>query len=464
MTRSDRLRFWGTLLGTAFLLRALVAWALFGGLPLTSDAAAYAEVARQFVAGTFGDAPYYWPPGWPYVLTGVFAVLGSAAGVARGASVVVGVLTVALVVRFTRLAVDDERVVRTAGWMAALYPPFLLSAGVPNAQPFAALCLLALAVALVEGWQRERPSWGVAAGLAFGLLVLTRPSALAFLGLGGLAALWIVWRVPGRRRLVLLGGSAMLLVTTVIVTPVLGLNADRGAGPTLSTNNERNLFLGNNAYTPLYKTHHLAQRGLDELPPETAAYLDSVYAQPDPRAAMLDETRRYVLDHPGATAWRTLNRARAFWGFDYLGARHVQLQRGLSTRTALLPLGFEAGGYVLLMLLVFVGLTLRGEMRYGWLLLGLVVGYAAPYALAFSAGHYHFPLMGLLMPLAALGLQALSTPDGRRRALRNRGLWLAALAFMLLQAEYAYHTLVYAPEDPGSATRVYFDRPSAPPA
>lgn len=442
---STPIRFWLVLLGTAFALRGLVAWGLFGGLPLASDAAYYAEVATQFVAGTFGAQPYFWPPGWPYVLTAVFAVLGSSPAIARGASVVLGVLTVALVVRLARLTIQDDRSVRIAGWLAALYPPMLLYAGVPNAHPLAGVCLLGLAVALIEGWLRRRPSWGLLAGLALGSAILTRPSAVALIGVGVLAATWIVYRCPERRRLVLLGGSAGLLVTVLCLAPVLAHNARYDAGYTVSTNNERNLFLGNNPHTPYYKTHHLAQRPPDELGPETHAYLDSIYALPDSRAAMLRETRRYVRTHPGATAWRTFSRMRAFWGFDYLGARHVQLQRGLSTPVALVPLGADAGGYVIVILLTLVGLTVRTRLRHGLLLLGLVVGYAAPYFLAFSTGHYHFPVMGLLMPLAALGVDVLRVPADRLRALRNPWLWAALLTFAIIQAEYAYHTLRYAP-------------------
>lgn len=428
----------------AAVARGLVAWGLFGGLPLAPDGSLYAEVAAQLANGTFGEQPHFWPPGWPYVLASVFAVLGSSAAVARGVSVVVGVLTVVLVARLTQLTVPDARVTRTAGWLAALYPPMLLAAGLPNAHPWTGLCLLGLAVALIEGWRRGHASWGLLAGLALGSAILARPSSLALLGLGVPAAAWLAWRYPARRRLVLLGGAGCLLVTTACLAPVLAYNAHHGAGYTISTNNERNLFLGNNPHTPHYKTHHLAQRPLEELAPEARSYLDSLYALPDPRAAMLDETYRYVRTHPGATAWRTLNRMRAFWGFDYLGARHVQLQRGLSPPAALIPLGIEAGGYVAVLLLTLVGLTVRWRLRFGRLLLGLVMGYAVPYFLAFSAGHYHFPVMGLLMPLAALGVDTLRVRADRQRALRNPWLWAALLILVLIQVEYAYHTLLLA--------------------
>jgi hypothetical protein len=79
------------------------------------------------------------------------------------------------------------------------------------------------------------------------------------------------------------------------------------------------------------------------------------------------------------------------------------------------------------------------------LLLLLAAAYQAPYAVAFSSGTYHHPVMGLLFPLAGLALASWRDPEGAlARARRSRGFWAAAVLLVALQIEYAYHTLTLA--------------------
>ncbi len=100
------------------------------------------------------------------------------------------------------------------------------------------------------------------------------------------------------------------------------------------------------------------------------------------------------------------------------------------------------------MLLVLIALfcrsaavTVDGEWRR-WLLL-LVVGYQLPYCFAFSSGTYHFPVMGLLFPLAGAGAAALAARSGRSlRALC--GASVPAAIFMLIQVQYAYYAILLA--------------------
>ena len=80
-----------------------------------------------------------------------------------------------------------------------------------------------------------------------------------------------------------------------------------------------------------------------------------------------------------------------------------------------------------------------GRLREGLILIGMALAYQAPYALAFSSGTYHFPVMGLLFPLAAL--------NGTRRwrdappfGQGERGVfWTVAALLVLVQIEYGYH-------------------------
>lgn len=83
----------------------------------------------------------------------------------------------------------------------------------------------------------------------------------------------------------------------------------------------------------------------------------------------------------------------------------------------------------------------RARFRLGRLLIliAAVAAYLLPHLIAFSAGRWHLPVLGLLAPIAAAGLVELGSPrDALRRVLASRGLVVAIALFALLQIEYAY--------------------------
>jgi hypothetical protein len=240
---------------------------------------------------------------------------------------------------------------------------------------------------------------------------------------------------------------------------VYARNHRAGAGWTISTNNERNLFLGNNPYTPDYKTSHLGQRPLAELDPEAGRYLASFYARPDARAAMRRAALAYMAQHPARTALRTVNRATSFWGFDYLASREIQKWRsgragaaaaerapaaGGTSPAGWVLLGLEAGGYLATAALALVALFGRRregagpEATRAWLV-ALVLAYELPYTLAFSGGTYHFPVAPLLLPLAATA--AVRWRDAWREVCRGGAACWALGAFAVLQAQYGYYAI-----------------------
>jgi hypothetical protein len=258
-------------------------------------------------------------------------------------------------------------------------------------------------------------------------------------------------------------------------------DARSGAGWTVSTNNERNLFLGNNPYTPDYKTSHLGQRPRGELGLETRRYLESFYARGDSRSAMQHAAIAYMVEHPIQTTRRTLNRAMSFWGFDYLASREIQKwagadqERGATRRAAygaasLFLLGVEAASYLAVATLALAtlfaipgvplaadgipgvpiaaagtpgagtpGVAIPGRPAWRSWLVALALGYEVPYAVAFSGGTYHFPVIPLLIPLAAVAAQR---PVRTWRYLReSRRAWVALGVFAVVQAEYAYYAV-----------------------
>jgi 4-amino-4-deoxy-L-arabinose transferase-like glycosyltransferase len=229
--------------------------------------------------------------------------------------------------------------------------------------------------------------------------------------------------------------------------PVIVHNVRCGAGWTVSTNNERNFFVGNNPYTHHYKTSHLAQRDFSLFDSATRAYLVRFNHAPNPREAMMREAMGYITSHPFITAWRTLSRIRAFWGFDYIMSRGIQNEYGFGSAALGGMLLLEAGGYLLVIILSIVGFFQRRDRMLpratGFLLL-MTLAYQIPYMISFSAGTYHYPVVWLLMPLAGVGLAWLIPMSAERwRDLRSKyWFWISMGIVVLLEVEYAYYAIV----------------------
>jgi 4-amino-4-deoxy-L-arabinose transferase-like glycosyltransferase len=442
-------------LGVALAVRVAVVFGPLGSMPLVSDAWFYSEGAKLLAARFPGDRVFFWPPGTPFVLALAYSAFGEGLLVARAVAIALATACVGLTMLLAARAVRDPRAAAWAGWIAALYPPAILMSGQPYSQHLASVCLLLFAWALLCAIETGRLAHWAVAGLALGLGAVTRPSMLTLAPLlaiaGAAAAARSHGREPARARRLALGGLVACTLAAACVLPTMLHNARLGGGLAISTNNERNFFLGNNAYTPSYKTSQLADRDAAALGPEAAAYIDAMTRRNDlaARRRMMDEASRYIGQHPLTTFWRTLNRARAFWGFDYIMSRQIQNTLDLGMPAFLPLLAAEAGGYLLVAAATIAALiVMRGEARAGAvaLLLLLVIGYALPYTIAFSGGTYHFPVVWLVMPFAAVALsRALHERAALRLMVGDRRVVLAVALFVILQIEFAYHTLALRP-------------------
>lgn len=448
----SRLRYVVSLAGVSFALRLLFGLGVVDAMPLMSDAASYDEAAKGMLRVFPGEEAYYWPPGLPALLAGWYWVFGTGVDVARCFSVVISTTNVVLVYELARQELSNEQTARWAGWIMAFYPPSIMMTSQVVSQPVEMTALLAAILLLLFGLRRKKWGWVAGTGVAFGVGVLVRPSLLSvvFLLLI-LLAVRLYRKIRNRLEVAvqpIVGVGVGLLLLGGMLAPAVVHNHAHGRGWTLSTNNQYNLLLGNNPHTPLYKTNHLASRPLEELSTDARAYLRSVTEKGASGQSVLREVGAYVWKHPGTTLLRTLNRIRAFWGFDYVASRRIQIAYSLGWGPLVGLLSLEAGGYVIVMLLVLIGLV-EGWSQLGWettIIGGVVVGYQIPYWIAFSSGTYHFTLVGLLVPIAALGVRTLTDWIQGRRAFRSTA-WLALLigAFLLLQAEYAYFLYAFRP-------------------
>lgn len=443
-----RLHSWPLLLGTALVLRVLLSVAVVAGWPLVSDGSAYSEQAEQMVREFPGTEPYYWPPGTSYVLWVAYELFGAGRTVARATMVLISVGSVAATVLLARRVLRSETAAWRAGWVMALLPPAVFMPSQPFSFDLTMLGLLLCLLGLLLAWERGEVRWAAGAGLALGVAATARPGVLSVL-----LALVPVSVVAARRRLHAQPplrphrlAAAAVAFTALLVAPLVPAvlhNAALGAGATVSTNNEGNLLFGNNPYTPDYKTWDQGQRELDELEPEERAYLEEHFTaggSPEDRRHMRDQALDYVRAEPARTAWRTLNRARAFWGFDYTYSNGLHADASAPLPAIGAAALLEVGGWLVLGALALVGLVQgRGQFRPGRLALVLLVvgAYQLPHLAAFSAGRWHQPVLPLLALLAAAGLSALGSPREALPVVRQSKALLVALGlFLLIQVEY----------------------------
>ncbi len=306
--------YWLALTIAALAIRIGLAFFLFGGIPQTADALAYAQQARQMVAAASDVNVYFWPPGRSLALVPFFLAFGTLDFVVRANSIFFDVACVLMVAALAHQLLRRRSAARRSGWVAALYPPAVMLSGFSysmNVTMFAMLCstyfaLLACRTCAKNGWL-SLGAWFLSGGF-LGFAVLTRPSSASIL-LAAIAA-WIGFLLLRRIRPGLLGvanrisskmtigaGAVCLLGVACCLAPVVKHQLDLGAGWCVSSNNEATFFYGNNPYTPHYKTWHLGSHG--ELgPPGYEAYLATFSGRADKRSAMLREAWRYILRVP----------------------------------------------------------------------------------------------------------------------------------------------------------------------
>lgn len=452
----------------ALTIRVIVAFGLFGHLPQTSDALAYAHQARAMVAAGGLDGANFWPVGRAFGLIPFLVVFGTSDTVVRANTVFFDVLCVLMVSLLAHQVLLRRSAARLAGWIAAFYPPMVLLSGWSYSVNATMLFLLGFSCLAIAAWRRgEKWNWTslnlwLASGCFLGFAVLTRPSTLSvfFMGLVGWLGVLIARRIqPNWCRsaegtswwMLLSGGVAWSVGVLACVVPIFLHNASYGERWSLSTNNEWNFFAGNNPYTPNYKTWHWGQHRVPEsAPPEMKAYFQSFPKRLDARQKVMNEAIRYIKERPDIFILRTTNRLRTFWGFDYYVAGIVESSWPASGKLGVFStLALEAGGYCLVMFFVIGGLFLFSKTMgtvCAWYLVAVTLAYQLPYALSFANGVNHIPVMGLLFPFAAVFL------DGFRRdapqpnsmaVLRKKWFWIAVGCFILVQVEYAYQVFLY---------------------
>jgi 4-amino-4-deoxy-L-arabinose transferase-like glycosyltransferase len=213
------------LVGLALVVRLLYLDAT-PGYQVRHDARDYELHAQSIAMGqgysrhvAYGRPTAFRPPGYPYMLAGVYRVAGVERApvarrvhVARVAQAIVGAGVVALTgLLAAQLWGAAASVVATA--LAAIYVPMIVVGGAVMSEPLFALVMLAALVAAIEHRRSgHRYRFAVLSGVLAGLAILTRANAVVLL----VPLAFAVWDATPRRTHRALGPPAALVAAALL--------------------------------------------------------------------------------------------------------------------------------------------------------------------------------------------------------------------------------------------------------
>ena len=235
---------------------------------------------------------------------------------------------------------------------------------------------------------RRQVGYALLAGSFLALAALTRPAILPLLIL---IPLWLFACLKKARLLMPL---VVVLSCLVVLTPwEIVLVRREGRFMFLWANTYRVLYLANSP--GLVRQEALAV--IDEY-----AESHSMHTEEASRALLIEE----ITGAPEAFLKRTIRKLPTLWAVDRYAVRHI-LQVVYPPLPYQLVAGiwvFFAVSHVLFTALAAWGLLVKPPLGQRYLLLGMVVGMAAPGLVVSARTKYNLPLLALLLPAAGHGL------------------------------------------------------------
>jgi len=393
-------------LGLAAILRManLMLGSSDPGLALpVMDAADYDALARSFLGQPGGSTPPFWQPIlYPLVLAGIYAVTDGSTLAARIVQAGLGVAVAGLGVIIGR-RLGGPRVGLVAGILLATNGPLLFFESRLLATGWATFWVAGLVAVGLTHHARPGPRSAGLLGLVSALAILTRPVLASVVIVGAVALVLAARSAPGRGR----ARSAAIAVAgflVVAVPAILASQAVTGRASLVPASGGLNLYIGNN---PDW-TRTVAAR-----PGEEWDALATLTGEPDmwtAQAAYLDRVGAYVRDEPGRFLRGLVEK-----GMRVVSARELPRSFDVYTHREWSPvlaaLVWKVGGFGfpfgLLLPLAVVGIGLRARDRRVLALAALALAYAATLVLVFPAARFRIPILPVLLPLAALGVDAL---------------------------------------------------------
>lgn len=398
---------------------------------LMGDAKAYDTWAQQLAAGDWvGRDVFYQAPLYPYFLGLVYTLAGHDLLVVRIVQAAVGAVSCVLI-GLTAQRLFSTRAGLVAGLGLALYAPAIFFDGLIQKSVldvfFVCLSLWCVSALIERAAQSHSvpPPTGawLALGFAMGGLSLTRENALALVAI---VAGWAVISSRGpldaqgfndsrglrsmwneRLRPLVTFGLAVALV----LLPVALRNYVVGGGFYLTTAQfGPNFYIGNNAGADGTYASLRFGRGAPEYERQDAT---EIAQRETGRTLSPSEVSRYwtdkalvfVTNQPGR--WLALTGRKILLLWNRAEMLDTESQESYADESwPLRSTGWFTHFGVLVPLAVFGGMVLWPQRRRVWVLYALVLTYAASVVMFYVFARYRFPLVPLLVLLAAAGVSA----------------------------------------------------------
>ena len=418
--------FWGMVI-LSLLIRAIYAL-YWGSVSLEGDALSYFEEFLRLFSGE-SHRPF-WAPGLPLLMgwIGLNFAWYPLSMVAFAMAFYLLMITGLYLVLVELGKPSFSFIPITALCFAPISIHFSI---VPLTQLPLATGLIWLYYLLIRAWKKTDfiPRAALLGGFILGICILIRPSSLILIPFIGY--LW--FRLDKKR--------AVWIYTFSLFTVLAGLqvrNITTGHPYVfINTSNSSNFFIGNNPYTPLYKTWWLGSH-LESANPEFNGFYQELreikqYPEATQQRAYLQHAWKHIYEAPATFCIRTLNRIKTFWAIDTYSAGF--LSQHSSSR--LWPLLAFAGDMTAFFLLFWYaasgGLTRKLDFHPLTWILGFVLLVPLPYYIAFSHPTYHFPLLPFLCVWAQKGYDPQDP-----LAIKNQpiGVWVLRLIFIMVQIEW----------------------------
>jgi tetratricopeptide (TPR) repeat protein len=313
---------------------------------------------------------YMRPPGYAFVLAGIYRLVGGQALGLRMVQMFFGLVNAFLAWWIGRRLLGPSVGVVWAALMV-LYWPLLYFQGGLNGAWLLVLIVLVLAVLLFELAQRPVWYWAAAAGAVLGLMALVRPNALLFapvlIGWG-----WWVVRRQGLTNRFWPMALAAAVAGALVLTPTTYRNwRIEGVFAPVSANGGLTIFHANNDDSAGFSTSSVGVMGVFGSPwgvgdvvvrMETELGRDLTFSQVSRilgRRALV-----WIRDHPRREVVLIGRRAALFWGPDEVAHNHVVgADRLQSPLLRTMPIGFPTalGGALVGLVMLILG------WRRGWL-------------------------------------------------------------------------------------------------
>lgn len=401
----------------------------------TLDEAVYYAWASQLANGTYQSTSAYQAAPLPaYVMALVYWALSPDILYIRILNILFGVATCYVVYHIGR-ELADRRIGLVAGFVAALYKPFIFYSVVPMKTALAVF-LFATAIACFLAVLRNLSVVNaLGLGVVTGLLLNARENAMVLIPVLLGMIFWGAYR----------DHCSVAKVSTILISLVVGLTVATGpfglrnylvAGEFVLTTHQGgfNLYLGNNLdnpdpyYRPVpFASSDPSNQGI-QFTIEASRRVGRKLSPAEASSYWISEVVQSALTHPAAFLWKLgekslvlFNRFEAgdHYNIDFMSRFATFFQFPFPALSVILPLGLAGMATAGFASRQVLGATLA------------CIAYAGTLIIFFTNDRYRLPLLTVFIPFAVVGLDNLRA-HMRHARVKNIAIYACAVIFFVI--------------------------------